>query len=387
MDVLDSLIAFLDPETQEDLMTKLTYRPKVKDWWRIKFFNTFGLRTVQMEFDSWKDLYKFFVKYGPRNVLRMVKDENVEHLEILLQLGLLTKDDEFMEEDFLYVYLRACEKNETNIVNFISEHYDFEIKTKFEFGLYLACAQKNIDTVKALLKEGQIEQSSDSCSSLIKSIELDKIDIVKLLLGDRDKGETVESGYGDVTAQGYLPIKLAFDKNSEPLIKLLYSHLPNISIDFENGYGVRRAAELKNEVIMKFLIGTGADISINNNEALKVAARLGYQPIINLLLANQKPGVDKMQVARSLIVNVAPAENIKLANALIKELEMGEKQESPPRKLKQPRARSKESDSSEENPPKKKKLADDKKAKNVDKKKRNDDSESQEVDEDESDQD
>ena len=278
--ILVSEIAFwisvLEPhrdnlQAQEDLMSAVKYTSVIDYWWRGRFAAKFQVDTSRVDYDNWKDLYKFRQATDISDIIRKATAADVKYLNILHQLNLLSRaDSNLFVEDADYTLLQACIKDRHELVEFLVSTNAVVNPQVLLQGLYWGCVKKSELVVSALLKNSKLDQAVDNYSSYFEAVRQDSLSIVKLL---------VDAG-ANIRAQRFLGLKLAISLENIEIFEYLLEFMDPIDIDFDNGYLIRLACRKGNSEAVNILADKGADIDISEGEPVYIAAVNGYMNIV-----------------------------------------------------------------------------------------------------------
>jgi ankyrin repeat protein len=176
--------------------------------------------------------------------------------------------------------------------------------------IYLAARNRHIDMVKFLLTLKDVNPSN---SRLRRFMGLTSVEVFKLLLNDKRMTKPTEEDF-----KRYL--KESIEENNIEMVKYFMNDLKIVP----EYYYVNMAAELGHLDIMKFLLEKGSDIQyliifaaqknrieivkylltkkvdleIDNNSAIKNAAREGHFEMVKLLVENGVEPLEATQAAR-----------------------------------------------------------------------------------------
>lgn len=169
----------------------------------------------------------------------------------------------------------ACEKGFIDIVKLLIDN-----GAKIEECLKYACKSGNLNLVKYLIEQKEVDVNEDNTLSLCYACKYNYIEIVKYLI---EKNANIDDSYAMINAclHGY-----------DDIVQLLIDNGGDVNIEFFNEwyeeiyYPITYAVENNHLSTVELLIKHNANIHIDDESSLSIACQKGYVEIVKLLIKN-----------------------------------------------------------------------------------------------------
>lgn len=195
---------------------------------------------------------------------------------------LLLKDERIDPADDYNNSIRvAAMMGKENIVRMLLKDPRVDPSDDDNAPIVAACSNGWINVVKILLEDPRVDPSDDNNYCIKIAARKSYHDLVELLFTDTRVDPSCDNNY---------PIRIAVQQGSLPAFIRLIAQHPKVDVNADNGYCLAHACQNVRTRIIDTLLQCGADPSINNNFALKLATCIDEKWIVSRLLKD--PRVD-----------------------------------------------------------------------------------------------